>query len=429
MTLTFRSVLIRLVSTPRKKPLATVLMAFIVFSALVGALYGYGDWQWRHAVKEVQAGQPKEASLRIALCLRLWPRNADVQRLAARISRMTGDFPAAEDHLNNALKIENGATESTQLEFLLMRAQSGELDEVSQLLYAFVEREHPDSAMILETMTLTYMHNLQFGPAFVALNKWISIQAENARAYHYRGWVLERMDQPQKATEDYLQALELDPSLDRVRLRVGEMYLEDKDPLKALPHLNLLLERDPNRPEAQARLGQCRYLQGDLKEARRLLEMAVKNLPDDNPILLTLARLDIADDQPIAAEKKLRHALTIDTSDTECRFTLLTALRMQGRESDAAVELLEYQRQKDTLEKANKLLQSEAKFPSRNPQIAYEIGSLLLRIKHEKQGMHWMDEALARDPRHRPTHEFLADYFEKNGNPNRAAVHRRKLAE
>ena len=411
----------------RRRPWRMLGACCLAVAMAISAVYGYGIWQWRRSVESLRAGKLANVPDQLRLYLTLWPDNPDVHRLAARVARMSGDFPLAEERLNNCLRMENGATEPTQIEFLLMRAQSGELDQVAQLLLVFADRGHPDGPMILETMSLTYMHNLQFGPATGTLGRWIELDPRNARAYHYRGWVLERMDQPISATEDYLKALELDPTLDRIRLRVGEMYLEDKDPLKALPHLNLLLQRDPNRPEAQARLGQCKFLQGELGEARRLLEQAVTQLPDDNAVLLCLARLDIADDQAVRAEQRLRHALTIDTSDTECRFTLLTALRMQGRDKDAADELAEYHRQKETLERANKMLQAEAKNPSQNAQAAYEIGSLLLKINHEKQGMHWMDEALGRDPNHRPTHEFLLQYFEKSGNETRAAFHRRRL--
>lgn len=419
----------RLARRIRRRPRTTLVVLAILLLVGAGGFYGYAVREWRQALAAVREGRPADAQKKLALCLSVWPNDPDVHRLAARAARMTGDFPLAEEHLNTCLKLENGATEGTQLEFLLMRAQSGEVAEVEQLLLAFVDREHADAAMILETLALTHMHTLRFGPAHFCLKRWIEVAPESARAHHYRGWVLERMDQPQRAMDDYLRALEIDPALDRVRLRVGEMYLEDKEPLRALPHLELLLERDPNRPEAQARMGQCKFLQGQHGEARRLLEMAVKEMPNDAPVLLYLARLDIADQEPSRAESRLRQALTLDSTNTEARFALVTALRMQRREEDAVAELAEYQRQKQFLERANTLLQAEAKNPSTNPQHAFEIGSLLLRIRHDKQGMHWMDEALSRDQNHRPTHEALADYFERNGNHDRAAYHRRRLSK
>ena len=79
------------------------------------------------------------------------------------------------------------------------------------------------------------------------------------------------------------------------------------------------------------------------------------------------------------------------------------------------------------LERANKLLQDEARQPTRDPAPASEIGALLLQIHQERQGLYWMDQALVRDPDHQPTHKALAEYFEKKGDAERAALHRRRL--
>ena len=54
--------------------------------------------------------------------------------LAARAARLTADFEGAEAHLKRCLKLQQGATEATQLEFLLMRAQTGEEDVVAPAL-------------------------------------------------------------------------------------------------------------------------------------------------------------------------------------------------------------------------------------------------------------------------------------------------------
>jgi predicted Zn-dependent protease len=340
---------------------------------------------------------------------------------------MTGDFVTAETHLNTCLKLQGGASEATQIEFLLMRAQTGEVEEVVPLLIAYVEQGHPDAALILETVALTYIHNLRFGPAHFYLVSWIQRIPDSARAYYYRGWVLERMNQPKQALEDYLAAVDLDPGLVPARLRVAEMYLEDKQPLDALPHLERLLHEAPDRPEVHARLGQCRFLQGQSAEARRLLEAAAEKIPDDLQVLLHLARLDLQDRQAARAEGRLRHLLDIDPGDPEAWYALVSALKLQRRDREAANALAEYEKHKALLERANKLLQEEARHPSRDPNPASEVGTLLLQIRQERQGLYWMDQALARDPDHQSTHRALAEYFERKGDRERAAAHRRRL--
>jgi len=100
---------------------------------------------------------------------------------------------------------------------------------------------------------------------------------------------------------------------------------------------------------------------------------------------------------------------------------------MQNRDKEAVAELAEYDRQKAGLDRANKLLQAEARHPSRDPQSAHEIGALLLSIRHDQQGLHWLEEALSRNPNHLATHKLLADYYTQKGDAQRAGLHRSQL--
>jgi tetratricopeptide (TPR) repeat protein len=422
-----RSFPLRLGRAVRRRPRTTVLAVVAVVFAGGAAFYGYAVREWRQAVAAVRDARPSEARGRLNLCLKVWPNDPAVHRLAARAAWQTGDLKFAEEQLNQCLKLEHGASEDTQLEFLLMRTRTGELPEVVPLLYDFVARGHPDSVVILETIASAYMHDLQYHEAYLALSRWVLVAPNSPRAYNFRGWVLERLNQAAAAMDDYLKALELDPNLTVVRLRVAEMYLEDKDPVQALPHLEFLLAQDPNRPETRARLGQCRYLQGRPAEARQLLEGVVNELPNDTKVLLYLAKLDLDDGRADRAAEYLRRVLALEPSELEAKFVLITALRTQGRDAEADAELADYNRQRAELERVDSLLVAEAKAPSRDPQVAYEIGALLLRIHREPQGIHWLTEALERDPNHRPSHQLLADYFETHGEPERAAVHRKYL--
>src|SRR5262249_54310255 len=154
------------------------------------------------------------------------------------------------------------------------------------------------------------------------------------------------------AMRDYNKALELDPDLVSVRLRVAEMLLENKKPLEALPHLERLRKQAPDRPDVLARLGQCRYLEGKIKEARRLMEAAVQKLPDDPLLLPPLAKLEQGErpPRPAEAEKWLKLVLKVDPADTEAQYMLVSSLRAQGREKEARAALKLWEKHKTTLE-------------------------------------------------------------------------------
>jgi tetratricopeptide (TPR) repeat protein len=384
--------------------------------------------EWQEAKNAVQEGQFELAQKKLDFCLSVWPADPEVHLLAARVARLTGDIRGAETHLENCQKLQQGATEAIQLEYLLMRAQTGEEEEVADALFALVDRKHRESALIMETLARAFMHHLRFGLAYDCLTRWIREAPRTAKAYYWRGWVLERLNNHHEAMDDYKRALKLAPDLIPIRLRVAELLMDEHLPKEAAPHLELLRKQAPKRADVMARLGQCRFLQGRAKEARSLLEKARKQLPDDPQLLLHLGKLDLEEGKPDRAEKWLRRALIGDPSDTETQYTLVRSLQLQGRKEAAKIALGDYQKHKALVERANQLLVNEAKHPTKDPTPASDIGILLLGSGQERLGLYWLDQALIRDPNHKQTHKALADYFEKKGQRDRAAPHRRWLA-
>lgn len=59
-----------------------------------------------------------------------------------------------------------------------------------------------------------------------------------------------------------------------------------------------------------------------------------------------------------------------------------------------------------------------------DPALRCEAGVILLRGGLQSEGLRWLESALAVDPRHGPTHQALADYYEQAGDLDRAARHR-----
>ena len=56
------------------------------------------------------------------------------------------------------------------------------------------------------------------------------------------------------------------------------------------------MAHSPDRPDVQARMGRCRFNEGRFEEARRLFESSVEKLPNDIPLLVDLAQLDLKED-------------------------------------------------------------------------------------------------------------------------------------
>lgn len=404
---------------------AVLLLFALVFGAAIGSAYGYARHSWRAAQTALRQDRPADARKKLRICRFFWPRNVETHLVSARAARLTGDLQEAEALLNRCLVLHQGATEAVQLEFLLLRVQTGEDEEVVPVLIDCVEKKHPETPIILETLTQMYLRRLRYQPAYACLSGWIDFDPHAAKAFHWRGWVLERMNSPQIAKDNYLRAIELDPDMPAPRLRMVEILLMENSPLEAWPHIERLQRQFPERADVTARAGQFHYLQGQYPEARRLLEKAEKELPDDLAVLLHLAKLDLQDNRAADAERRLRHMLEIDATDTEASYTLVTAIQHQGRRDDAIKALADYRRQFAIVERTNRLLREEAEAPGKSVKTAHEIGVHLLSIGRTNLGIYWLEQALQRDPSHEATHKALADHYEKSGDAQRAALHRR----
>jgi tetratricopeptide (TPR) repeat protein len=407
--------------------MTVLLLTLMLLSGACVGLYAFAFYQWHQAQAAVKDGRLEDAHSSLRFCLWVWPRSVPVHMLAARAARLNGDFDEADAQLKLCIKLEQGATEAIQVEFLLMRVQRGEEDEVGpELIALHVDKNSPESPLILETLARAYMHNLRYGPAYNLLTRWIGLAPNSAEPLRWRGWVLERLNDPEHAMKDYERALELEPDLVPVRLRMAEICIERKDPPKALVHLDRLRRLCPDRPEVMARMGECRHLQGNAVEARPLLEAAVQQLPNDSALLLHLAQLEMEQQHPAKAEQWARRALKVDATDTEAEFMLVTSLQAQERWAEAQAALEQHGKDVALLKRVAQVLQQEAEQRRPDPGALAELGVVFLRSQ-ERVGLYWLHKALERDPGHQRAHEALAEYYEGKGDVAQAAAHRRYL--
>jgi hypothetical protein len=60
-----------------------------------------------------------------------------------------------------------------------------------------------------------------------------------------------------------------------------------------------------------------------------------------------------------------------------------------------------------------------------DPDLCYQLASVLLRLGYDGDALHFFHKVLAKNPNHQPTNEALADYYAKMGEAAKAAYHRR----
>lgn len=414
----------RVMRHPRK-----VLATFLPILLITAFGLRWAAWSaYETAERDLAADRPADAVRQLEFVRTILWRNSDVCLLSARAARLVGDFPSAERHLNRTIELV-GRTERIQLEFLLLRVQTGEVDQLSGVLIDLAEKNHPETAIILESLAKAYLVKLRYKPAYSCLSFWIEKQPDLAKPYQWRGWVLERLDNAPAARKDYDRALEIDPDLVPVRLRIAEMYLEDKQAPKALPHLEHCLRIMPRDAQVQARLGTCQFLLGQFEPARRNMEAALIQLPNDPALLVALAELELQEGRNAEAEAYLRRVLAADPSDTEALYKLASLLGLEGRSEESAKVMAEYDRKKAIVDRTNDLLQAIAKSTAPPADDCAEVGRALLEIGREKLGIYWCEKALEANPGHVAAHRALAGHYDRTGDPARAAEHRRLSGE
>jgi tetratricopeptide (TPR) repeat protein len=406
-------------------------LALAAGAALAGgflAREGWAAWQERAARRAVAEEHFDEAQQHLDRALRVRPRSAPANLLAARVARLRGAYAEAEQHLTRCTQA-NGMSEPLQLEWLLLRCQRGEVDDLAPGLWASVKGGHPESAAILEALAAVYMREGRYMDALRCLNEWVELAPDSARARDWRGWVSNQLDHRPQAISDYERALELQPERSAVRLRLAELLVESSRQAEATPHLERLRQEQPTNPEVLVALARCRMVQTRPDEARALLDAVLAEHPNHFEALLRRGELEYSERRYAEAEGWQRKALGQKPLDPEARYALHLSLRAQGgREDDAQKELARWRQDRQARDRLVRLLRTELDRKPNDPELAREAGELFLRLGEDQRGLFWLRRALALNPGHAPSLRALLAYYERTNDPDQAAECRQKLA-
>jgi tetratricopeptide (TPR) repeat protein len=401
--------------------------ALLLASGLLGAL-GWSAWEERSARQALTEERLDDAQRHIDRALWVRPGWVSTSVLAARIARLRGAYSQAEQYLSR-LGQHHEMSEAVQLEWLLLRCQRGEVDDLAPGLLGLVDRDHAESAAILEAVAGVYMRQTRYLDALKCLDRWVEREADSVRAHHWRGWVSNQLDHRSQAIADYERVLELQPNRSVVRQHLAEILMDSSRHLEALPHLERLRQDQPDNPDVLVGLARCRVVQSRLDDARALLDEVLEAHPDHFDALLHRGKVELSSRHARAAERYLRKALKRTPLDPEARYALYQALQLQpNRQQEAQQELARWKHDRRTRDRLTRLLRTELHRSPNDPDLAREAGELLLGQGEEQRGLFWLQRALSLDPRHAASHRALIAYYERTGNAARAAEHREKLA-
>ena len=401
----------------RRRLWRIVSVAVILAAAALG---GVNLWAWHHfraAEKALRDENLDEAQDHICRCLRVWRLGPQTHLLAARIDGTAGRYAEAERHLRECRRLQHGVREETQFEEILLRAQSGDIREVEQGLWNCVHTGDPRSRRILETLARVYMLETRLGAALEALTRWLELEPEAARAWHWRGKVYEGLMQTDKAIPDHEKAVELEPGRWGARLRLVRLLLNKHKVEAARLHLQELMRGHGDDLNVQVAQAQAYMLEGKEEESISLLDRLLEEHPHHFETLYLRSRLASQQEpsRPAEEEKFLRRALSERPADYRSLHALYLCLKQQGKEKEAAEVRAKQKRIEKDINRLNDLITNQVERAPYDPNVFSEVGELLIKLGDEEAGLQWLYRTLRDNPNHTHSRRILIDYYESKG--------------
>jgi tetratricopeptide (TPR) repeat protein len=412
------------------RPQHLVLLAVMIVLVLgllglgiwVGGWNLWAEWHSQAAKKAEDRRDFEEQHAHLLLCLEIWPHSAETHFLAARAARRAGRYDEAEHHLA-ACKEYGWVEEALRLERSLLLAQRGKLQPVENTLLGWVNQDHPESTLILEALAQGYLLNYQLPEALNCLDLWLKREPDEVRALVWRGKTRERMMWPADAMKDYGRAVELDPTQDEARQRLAGLLLHGHRPGEALAHYRILSQDLPGDAAVQLGLARCLVELSQTEEARRVLDGLLAAFPHDSQALGERGTLALNMGENAEAEKWLRQSAAIDPYDSDVAFSLYKCLEALGKQDEAHEWFARHEKIDADMLRIQEVT-AQIRATPRDAALRKEAGELFLRNGLDQEGVRWLESALQQDPNHAPTHQLLADYYERAGQPALAQRHR-----
>jgi tetratricopeptide (TPR) repeat protein len=425
-----------LTGTGQRRRLALGTFALL---ALAGLGVGVAAWvvspalELRAAETDLREENAPAALARLHRYLARWPDDPRALFLAAQAARRCDACSEAE-RLLTAFEMKSGPTNASRLEWVLLGAQQGDFAGEEDNLWSAVERNHREGPAILFALAKGYHVSYHRKGAMAALNRLLDRNPSHVLALLLRGTVLDSLRQLDGAEQDFRRAVDLAPESAKAHVALASLLNRRGHIREAICHyeqalacgLETELQRDA---QAETLLGLARALTdaAELAEAERRLNELLQTDPDNADGLVERGRLAVRQKRFAEAQSYLGKAVHIAPWHRDGQELYLLVLKELGR-SEAAEQCaacLAKLKAEDSL--AGRLKLRAFNNPG-DVEARWDLWLWSLRNGESSEGLAWLMEILRVAPRHPQAHQALADYFERGGQPRRAAWHRAAAA-
>jgi tetratricopeptide (TPR) repeat protein len=413
----------------RRGLLGLVMMLLpLAFSTALLSSYWWGWHQLRTGRALLERYHPDEARPYLEACLRLRPQDGEVLLLLARAARRANALSDADAYLDQ-YKRSHGQTEELLLEQVLQRAARGEVEPVAKHCRQRIEQEDAAAPLIFEALTQGYLRLYRLHEGYAVLQEWRKRQPENTQALLFEAGLHVLLRHHPEALSLYERILQLDPEHDTARRRLAVILMEDLRHAEAIPHLQQLCRRRPRDAEAAIFLARCWDHQGEQAEAERLVQEVLQWQPQFAPALFELGKMAHRQGRLNQAESYLRQALSIDAANHPLLYHLNMCLSQNGKTEEAEAIGRRMRQLQAKLNRLEPLTTQEIPRKPRDLTLQHELSEILLDMGQTEEALQWLGGILQHNPRYVPAHRTLANYYQRVGDLQRLAYHRRFLPE
>lgn len=317
-----------------------MLVALIVAGGF--AIHRFGRDQkasrtFRLAQQALDRCEFKEAAQHLENYLVLRPNEGDTWLLASQTARRLGNYKDAEKMLRTAqdLGVERISLDT---ERLLKRVQQGNLTQAEALFaYCQANAKAADSALVMEAIIEGSLGVFDLSLSERAIALWLNertLPFEQARGLVWRARLNDFNNEVDAAVADFNKAIELAPDYYPARFFLAQTLLSH-DPRSVGPHLQWLLDRNPDDPGVLLIGARLHRSLGQPEKAIPVLDQLLATRPNWGLALLERARVSLDLQRSAEAEPLLLRAQRSEPQNREVLLALADCARQLGRLGEA----------------------------------------------------------------------------------------------
>jgi tetratricopeptide (TPR) repeat protein len=410
---------------PWRALLIAALLAAIALGAVVAGFNFWASYHFRSAQACLSKYHDAEGLDHLRACLYVWPEDPESLLMAARAARRLGAFVEAKE-FQDRYERARGEDDNLTLEWVLLRAEQGELDAVRDVCRLWVSDNHASTPLILEAQARGYLRQFRLQDAANCLKQWLERQPDNPQALFLQGKVEHERLNPAGAIASFGRLLQVDPEHHEARALLADYLLDIAQPREALPHVQYLQRHRPT-PRSRLLLAKCYGALTELAKAEAILDELLADQPHYGEALAERGRIAFMRGHMGAAESWLRKAVEEDPAiNPHVHYQLFQVLTRNGKNAEAQQVHKRWEQILDDLKHIQEIITVKMQAAPHDPALHYEIGLIALRAGNAREGLRWLNSAVREDPTYAPAHIALAVYHQETGSPGRAAEHRAK---